>query len=173
MKHKGEEPLRIIPVNGDYILAIYQGSISEFDLLLRYRQKVPAGGWTRIRTPKHIHWAVDILIKMHADEINTKEFVGFLLDYWNNVTPLRSEDERESLLNINALLNDVGNESEKYYALSDKGEYSIKFLLLVAKLLMVQEKTNREDAYMFGKVLEGLKEGKDIFGIVSAATHRK
>lgn len=40
-----------------------------------------------------------------------------------------------------------------------------------AILLMTQEKTNREDAYMFGKVLEALKKGKDIFGIVSSATY--
>jgi hypothetical protein len=42
--------------------------------------------------------------------------------------------------------------------------------LLIAKLLMIQEKTNREDAYMFKKLLERLKEGKDIFSIVSTAT---
>ena len=37
---------------------------------------------------------------------------------------------------------------------------------------MVQEKTNREDAYMFEKVLESLRDSKDIFHIVSAATHK-
>ena len=66
----------------------------------------------------------------------------------------------------------VNGESKQYKELSGKGEYSVKFLLLVAKLLMVQEKSNREDAYMFGKVLKSLKDGKDIFGIISAATHR-
>ena len=37
-------------------------------------------------------------------------------------------------------------------------------------LLMYQEKTNREDAYMFGKILTSLlKEEIDIFSIVSIA----
>lgn len=172
MTVKGKELLTTIPVNGTYLLGVYQGTLSEYDLLLKYRQLGADGRWTRIRTPKHIHWAVDILIKMYANESITKEFIGFLMDYWDNVKPLRSENERDALLNVDSLLQDVDAESKKYHDLSGKGEYSVKFLLLIAKLLMVQEKTNREDAYMFGKVLESLKEGKDIFGIVSAATFR-
>ena len=42
--------------------------------------------------------------------------------------------------------------------------------LLIAKLLMVQEKTNRHDAYMFKNLLEKLKEHRNIFEIVSTAT---
>jgi hypothetical protein len=38
---------------------------------------------------------------------------------------------------------------------------------------MVQEKTNRADAYMFGKVLGQLKDGGDIFSVISAATHNR
>jgi len=174
-KNKGieKEPLLIIPVNGEYLLAVYKGSLSEYDLLLKYRQMQPDGTWTRIRTPKHIHWAVDILIKMHEDENATRRFVDFLLNYWQNeVIPIRSESERNRLLDSNVLLDEVEIEAGKYLELSDKGEYSVKFLLLIAKLLMIQEKTNREDAYMFGKLLKSLKESKDIFKIVSTATFR-
>ena len=170
---KGVEPLIIIPVNNTYVLGIYQGSLSQYDLLLKYRQMQPDGTWTRIRTPKHIHWAVDILIKMHENEEETKRFVEFLIKYWRDgVKPLRSEIDRDAFLNVEALLHEVESEALNYTALSNKGEYSIKFLLLIAKILMVQEKTNREDAYMFGQVLESLKEGKDIFRVVSTATHR-
>ena len=173
MRTRGIEPLIVIPVNGAYILAVYQGKISQYDLLLKYRQKQSGEKWTRIRTPKHIHWAVDILIKMHENEDETKRFIEFLLDYWHNdVKPLRSISDRDALLNVDALLRDVETEAGNYPELSNKGEYSVKFLLLIAKLLMVQEKTNREDAYMFGKVLESLKESKDIYKIVSTATYR-
>lgn len=35
---------------------------------------------------------------------------------------------------------------------------------------MIQEKTNREDAYMFGNVLDALlKDNLDIFAIMSAS----
>ena len=39
MISKGNEPLAVFPVNGKYVLAVYKGTLSEFDLLLKYRQK--------------------------------------------------------------------------------------------------------------------------------------
>ena len=50
MKVKGIEPLATIEVNDTYILAVYQGSLSEYDLLIRYRQrdKDTKSGWSRI-----------------------------------------------------------------------------------------------------------------------------
>ena len=173
-KRNGQEyhPLKIFRINGEYIIAVYQGSLSEFDLLIKYRQK-EKDKWSRIRTPKHIHWAVDMLIKMSLEENKTKEFLEFLIDYWdNNVTPLTTEEDRESLLS-DALLNDVNNEAIQYPELAEKGEYSVKFLLLIAKLLMFQEKTNLSTAYMFKNLLEALREGQDIFKIVSIATHNR
>lgn len=35
---------------------------------------------------------------------------------------------------------------------------------------MVQERTNREDAYMFKHLLESLKEHKDLYTVISKAT---
>jgi len=110
---------------------------------------------------------------MHSDEDTTKRFLDFLIEYWNNnVNPLRSKQERDLFLNKEILLSEVELEAKKYPELSGKGEYSVKFLLLIAKILMVQEKTNRNDAYMFGEVLKSLKESKDIFKIVSTASFR-
>ena len=53
------------PVNAHFIIGIYQGTLSKYDMIIRYRQLIN-GEWTRVRTPKHIHWAVDILIKQHV-----------------------------------------------------------------------------------------------------------
>ena len=81
MNVKGIEPLTIIEVNDTYILAVYQGSLSEYDLLIRYRQrdKSTKSGWSRIRTPKHIHWAVDAIIKMQHNDKETKKFLHSML----------------------------------------------------------------------------------------------
>lgn len=176
-KIKGKELtlLATFPVNGKYVLGVYQGFISEYDLLLRYRQrdKSSKSGWSRIRTPKHMHWAVDVMLKMNANEGKTKEFLDFLIDNWNNnVTPLRTKKARTKLLNVKELSAQINKEAENYEILADKGEYSIKFLILIARLLMIQEKTNMEAAYMFKNLLEALREGQDIFKIVSIATHR-
>lgn len=170
MKIKGHELLAEFPVNGSYIIGIYQGSISDFDILIKYRQ-LENGEWSRIRTPKHIHWAVDILIKHYSDIRTTDRLLDFLLELWDKTTPIRTGEERARLLRTDTLLEEVNTEATKYTALANHGEYSVKFLILLAKLLMVQEKTNRNDAYMFKKLLEQLREHNDIFRIVSTATY--
>lgn len=80
--------------------------------------------------------------------------------------------ERMAFINPQKLLSDVNNEATNYAPLAQKGEYSIKFLILLAKLLMAQEKTNNNQAYMFRQLLEALKNHNNIFKIVSTATHR-
>jgi len=166
------EPLFVIEINGEFILAAYQGSLSKFDVLIKYRQKHESS-WSRIRTPKHIHWAVDILIKMHEEPQKTKEFLSFLLDVWSKTKPLTNESSRKKLLNITSLIKENEESFEKYEDLSKKGEYSTKFLILLAKLLMIQEKTNLSTAYMFKNLIQALKDGKDIFKIISIATHNR
>ena len=166
---KGQEPLCVIPINGTYILGIYKGTLSAFDILLRYRQK-EGERWSRIRTPKHIHWAVDMLIKHYSEPHETDLLLDSLLNQWEQTVPLESKEAQEYLLSSERLLDDVNDEAMKYDNLAGKGEYSVKFLILIAKLLMVQEKTNRHDAYMFKNLLEKLKEHRNIFEIVSTAT---
>jgi hypothetical protein len=90
---------------------------------------------------------------------------------WNRTTPIRTDEERAHFLRTDTLLEEVNTEASKYTALANHGEYSVKFLILLAKLLMVQEKTNRNDAYMFKTLLEQLREHNDIFRIVSTATY--
>jgi len=165
------KPLAKFSINGSYIIGVYQGSLSEFDMLIRYRQKDANGGWSRLRTPKHIHWAVDMLIKLHENPKHTQQFLDFLITYWEHTPIIKNEREREAILNSETLLETIKQEAKQYEKLSQKGEYSIKFLILLAKLLMIQEKTNKEDAFMFGSLLEKLRKNKDIFSIISTATH--
>ncbi len=169
---KLHQPLFVAQVNGRFIIGVYQGILSKYDILIKYRQR-EKGKWSNIRTPKHIHWAVDVLIKMHADRENTKRFLDFLIQTWTKIKPLKSEEERKKILSIENLLEENKKEILEYEELGKKGEYSIKFLILLAKLLMIQEKTNLETAYMFRRLLEALKTGDDIFKIVSIATHNR
>ena len=168
---RSQVPLATININGTYILGIYQGTLSEYDIVLRYRQK-EGERWSRIRTPKHIHWAVDMLIKHYSEPHETDLLLDSLLQQWEKTAPMMSKEDQAKLLNPDTLLGEVNDEAKKYAKLADKGEYSVKFLILIAKLLMVQEKTNRQDAYMFKNLLGQLKEHRNIFEIVSIATHR-
>ena len=172
METSGKELLAVIPVNGTYILGVYRGMLSEFDILLKYRQKV-GDKWSRIRTPKHIHWAVDVLIKHYSEPQETDQLLTRLLELWEDTNPINSEEERDALLNTDNLLAEVNREALQYPNLAGKGEYSVKFLILIAKLLMVQELTNRNDAYMFERLLRQLQAHNDIFRIVATASMKR
>lgn len=172
MIFKGQDPIKVFQVNDSILMAIYRGKLSKFDILIKYRQKLKNDKWSLIRTPKHIHWTVDILIKMQVHQQLTREFLDFFIDIWEKTKPLTSEKEQHSI-DLESLLKMSNSEIKQFNELSKVGEYSVRFLILLAKLLMLQEKTNRHDAYMFKRVLDGLKEGEDLFRVLATATLQK
>ncbi|RLJ00335.1 MAG: hypothetical protein DRP08_06615 [Candidatus Aenigmatarchaeota archaeon] len=162
-------PISVIKVNDDFILAIYKGRKGPADILIRYRQKLKNSNWSNIRTPKHIHWTVDILIKMFQEEHLTKQFIDELMKIWEKEIQPMTQNERDSL-ELTELLNYDRETLERFRELSKYGEYNVKFLLLLAKLLMLQEKTNYPEGQLFQTLLKKLKEGEDIFSILQTAT---
>ena len=173
-KRKGEViiPISVIKVNENFILAIYKGKKSPADILIRYRQRLRNGKWSNIRTPKHIHWTVDILIKMFQKERLTKQFLDELMKIWETeIHPLNVEERNK--LDLGDLLNYDRETLKRFKELSKYGEYNVKFLLLLAKLLMLQEKTNYPEGRLFQNLLKKLKRGEDIFSILQTATLKK
>jgi len=162
-------PISVIKVNNDFILAIYKGRKGPADILIRYRQKLKNGKWSSIRTPKHIHWTVDILIKMFQVEGLTKQFIEKLMMIWEKELRPITKEERNHL-ELKELLDYDKETLQQFKELSEYGEYNIKFLLLLAKLLMLQERTNYPEGQLFQKLLKKLKEGEDLFSILQTAT---
>lgn len=104
-------------------------------------------------------------MKLQGNPSLTKSFLQTMKKYWDNCKPLQNNDF-ESIKKIAEYKFD----SNKYTDLNRYGEYDIEFVFSLIRLLSVQEKTNRVDAYMFGKILdELLKDSLDIFKIVSTA----
>lgn len=146
-----------------YIIYVFQGTLSQFDIVIKYKKD-----GTRIRTPKHIHWVVDILMKMQGNEILTKNYLQAIQDCWNSCVPLTNNDYDTLKVLIENGENDI--DIEQYFPLNAFGEYDVEFLYVLMELLAVQEKINRADAYMFGKIIEELLEtDRDIFKIISTA----
>lgn len=147
----------------DYIIYVFQGTLSQFDIVIKYKKD-----GTRIRTPKHIHWVVDILMKMQGNEALVKRYLRAIQNCWNACVPLTNNDYATLKALIENGENDI--DIEQYFALNAFGEYDVEFLYVLMELLAVQEKTNRADAYMFGKIIEELLEAdRDIFKIISTA----
>lgn len=141
-----------------------KGSNPDLDIIVKYQDKytksVP-------RTPKHIHWVIDLLIKKEHNEELTLQFIEYLYDMYDKVEPFRNKEEQQK-----CELKFTNPENlEKFKELNNYGQYSLEFIGHVIELLTREEKTGMEGAFMFKQVLEALKNKKDIFSIVSSATH--
>jgi hypothetical protein len=162
------ELIKEILISDKYILYIHQGSFSKFDMVLKYKV-LKDGVWSRIRTPKHIHWAVDLVLKKQIKKELSIHFIEKLLDYWNSIeSPMKTNDDRNRIIQ-ECISTSLG---EEYKELDSIGEYPIEFLWLMALLLIQQEKANNFNAFMFKDLLTSLKENDEIYKIISIATHR-
>lgn len=165
LKVNGKELNSIIDIIFDnkYKLYVFQGILSENDIIIKYTEE-----GKRVRTPKHIHWAVDLLLKLQFERELTRNFINEIKKEWNNCKPLEKNDAI-SLMTLVDNYVDITDIS-RYKSLNNYGEYNVEFLVVLMTLLMTQEKTNRNDAYMFGNVLDKLLEDElDIFSIMSAS----
>lgn len=171
MTSRSEVPFFAERVNDHFIVAIYQGKISKYDIKIKYREMDENGNWTQVRTPRHVHWVVDILLKMQKNKRLTQKFVDKLLEIWKSTEGITSDEQRNAFLNLDYLLKDF-EEYKHFQVLEKQGRYSIKFLLLLIRLLMIQEKTNCPNAKQFKECLETLRnQNSFIFDIISKAAY--
>ena len=161
---------------GNYVISVSQGNISTYDMVVKFRQYYAnTQKWSLFRQPKHIHWTVDVLIKQEYHQSVINKFLTNLIRDWDDKTiipHLTSSAERDVFLEYEKMLRFVFIEAEKYQDTNFRGEYPIAFLILISRILMTQERTNRADAYMFKGLLESLKEHKDLYTIIGKATFR-
>ncbi len=147
------------------IIGVFQGAKGknpDLDIIIKYQQRGKL-----VRTPRHLHWAIDLLIKKEHNEALTKEFVKYLIDMWDKVEPFHTkEDQQRCELKFTNAEN-----LTQFGELNQYGEYSTEFIGHVVELLMIEEK-NADRAFMFKGVLDSIYFDKDIFSIVSSAGYR-
>ena len=155
------------PLKDGTIIGIFQGSKgknSDLDIVVKYKDKYTK---SVVRTPKHIHWVIDLLIKKEHNEKLTLEFINYLFEMYDRITPFKTKEEQQK-----CELKFTNPENlKKFEELNKYGQYSVEFIGHVIELLSIEEKTGFDGAFMFKGVLKALKEKKDIFSIVSSATH--
>lgn len=165
IKNKAICSIMDISFNDNTSIYVFEGSLSPNDILIKYSQ-----GKSRIRTPKHIHWVVDLLIKREHNKQLVEEFLKFVSVRWMEITPLN--DRKYETIFDSLVISKDKSTIKRFHNLDQYGYYNVDFLLTLMELLMLQEKTNRSDAYMFIKVVDALKNSNDLFSIISTATHR-
>lgn len=156
-----------IEIDNNLLIAIFPGSLSPCDILVKYKDTNQS---INLRTPKHIHWLVDLLIKKEKEPTLTNQLVAQFQNVWNNATGITVRDftTLDNIIKQSQILNN----SSIYTPLNQYGYYNIDFLIILMELLIIQEKTNNPNAYMFGNVIDSLLTSNDLFKIISTATHR-
>jgi hypothetical protein len=151
----------IVYVTQDQVeIHIEPGSKSPNDFIVKYREP-----GKRLRTPKHIHLVVDLFAKRTGNLYLTNDLLDHVIE--NIIMKVFPSTNFPPNLQIFAPI-----QVEKFQELGRYGEYSAEFLLVITELIMIQEKTNYPDGIINLHLFQKIRNGSDIFSIVSAATFR-
>ena len=149
------------------VIGIFQGSRGEnpeLDIIIKYKES-----GKRVRTPKHIHWVIDILIKKEHNKELTLEFVRYLRNMWDKIKPFRTKEEQQKC----ELTQTTREKLKKFEELNKYGEYQIEFIGHLIELMMIMEKTGLGRAYVFRALMDSILKEEDIFVIVAKATQKR
>lgn len=82
-----EKSIIDIKINDDYIIYVFQGTLSQNDIVIKYSKNVG-----RMRTPKHIHWVIDMLLKEQKNHNDVIAFIKCMQKTWDEMVGLKSND---------------------------------------------------------------------------------
>ena len=139
---------------------VSKGGKSEYNFKVQYQEP-----GKRVRTPKHIHLIIDLYMKLTGNRSLTMQFVDHIINQIIlKVQPSTSNPPTLQVFSCQHIA--------QFQQLDAYGEYSVEFLLVIAELIMIQEKTNYPEGRMNLNLFRLFRCGADIFSVVSAATFR-
>jgi hypothetical protein len=167
-KREGKEHTSIkeIKLADGTVIGIFEGSRGAFpdrDILIKYQEN-----GKRLRTPKHIHWVIDLLIKKEHNRQLTIDFMKYLRSMYEKVNAFESKEDRQ-----NCLLKETTSEKLKHFEeLNKYGEYKVEFIGHLIELMIKMEKNTppEKPARVFKELMDAMIQEKEIFVIVSKAT---
>ena len=164
-KRKGKEHIAIkeITLADGTVIGVFEGSRGanpECDILIKYQEK-----GKRLRTPKHIHWVIDLLIKKEHDEELTLKFMRYLRNMYDKIEAFKNKEDRAK-----CVLKETTKEKLKLFEKLNKyGEYKVGFIAQLIELMIKMEK-NHPNPHVFRELIEAMIQEKEIFVVVSKAT---
>jgi hypothetical protein len=145
------------------VFAGNRGANPDHDILIKYQEI-----GKRLRTPKHIHWVIDLLIKKEHNKKLTIAFMKYLRNMYNRVESFKSKNDR-----TRCLLKETSHKKlKKFDKLNKYGEYKVEFIGHLIELMIKMEKNTppEKPAHVFKELMDAMIQEKDIFVIVSKAT---
>lgn len=147
-------------------LGVFEGSRGanpDHDILIKYQET-----GKRLRTPKHIHWVIDLLIKKEHNWDLTIKFMKYLREMYDRIEAFKSRDDR-----ARCVIEQTTKEKLKpFEELNRYGEYKVEFIGHLIELMIRMEKNTppEKPARVFRELMDAMIQEKEIFVIVSKAT---
>ena len=170
-KRDGKEYISIkeIKLNDGTIIGVFEGNRGanpDHDILIKYQES-----GKRLRTPKHIHWVIDLLIKKEHNKKLTLEFMKYLRDMYDKVESFKNKEDRKKCI----LKETTKEKLKKFEELNKYGEYKVDFIGHLIELMIKMEKNTppEKPARVFRELMDAMIQEKEIFVIVSKATQTK
>ena len=161
-----KQSIKEIKLEDGTIIGVFEGDrgyVPEHDIIIKYQEK-----GKHVRTPKHIHWVIDLLIKkQHKPELTLK-FMKYLREMYDKVEGFKSKEDR-----ANFVLKETSKEKLKpFEELNKYGEYKVEFIGHLIELMIKMEKNTppEKPARVFRELMDAMIQEKEIFVIVSKAT---
>ena len=148
------------------VFAGNRGYNPDHDILIKYKED-----GKRVRTPKHIHWVIDVLIKKEHNKELTLRFLRYLRDMYDRVKGFESKQDRDKC----ELTETTYEKLKEFEELNRYGEYSVEFIGHLIELMIKMEKNMPPEnpARVFKELIDSMLKEKDIFVIVSKATQKR
>ena len=167
-KRDGKEHISIkeIKLSDGTIIGVFEGNRGanpDHDILIKYQEL-----GKRLRTPKHIHWVIDLLIKKEHNKELTLKFMRYLRDLYDKVESFKSKEDRK----ICILKETTKEKLTPFEELNNYGEYKVDFIGHLIELMIKMEKNTppEKPARVFRELMDTMIQEKEIFVIVSKAT---
>lgn len=163
-KPKGKPPLTAIKeIKLDGVtIGVFPGSRvynPDHDILIKYQED-----GKRLRTPKHIHWVIDMLIKKEHNRDLSLKFLKYLRDMYDRVDGFRSKEERDKC----ELKETTKEKLKPFEELNQYGEYSVEFIGHLIELMIKMEKNTPENnpARVFKELMDAMINEEEIFVLI-------
>jgi len=167
-KRDGEEHIAIkeIKLQDGTVIGVFEGNRGanpDHDILIKYQEQ-----GKRLRTPKHIHWVIDLLIKKEHNRKLTLDFMKYLRNMYDRVEGFKSKEDRQNCKFKETTLEKL----KPFEELNKYGEYKVEFIGHLIELMIKMEKNTPPDkpARVFKELMDSMIDEKEIFVVVSKAT---
>ena len=163
---KEHHAIKEIQLADGTIIGVFEGNRGanpDNDILIKYQEK-----GKRLRTPKHIHWVIDLLIKKEHNRQLTLKFMRYLRAMYDKVEAFKSKRDRQKCV----LCETTKEKLKPFQKLNQYGEYKVEFIGHLIELMIKMEKNTPQEkpARVFKELIDAMIAEKEIFVIVSKAT---